>query len=233
MAYLLGASIGNRVTAKDISFVFIGDTIQINGLGRCDSEGGDAGALYDALILMSQVVDKETLLCPAHDYLLLFNTTLALESQKDSLLSRVIEQTITKAEFIAEKQHIDEQLPPSDFQQHCGFVKHVANHIEHVQPNHLVEFIKTHPDCFIVDVREPHEFDAYPGEKIADKSMVNIPLTQITQFVANHKADQAQFKYVCICRSGKRSEAAAQTMQRNGFEHVYHVPGGFALLNTL
>ncbi len=231
VAYLLGSPSNQKLLAKDIVFAFTGDNIQISGLGRCDHQDGGASALYQSLQLINQVIMPDTLLCPAHDYLQLFNTTLELEKQSHELLSQALDGELTEQDFIAEITARDKQLPTSDFNQHCGVVIEFSNVIEVIHPNELVSFIEHHPNTVVVDVREPHEYDAYPDEVIAGKKMVNIPLSQITQFVQQHKSEQSNNTYVCICRSGKRSEAAAKTLQRNHFENIFHVPGGFALLN--
>ena len=231
VAYLLGTSVNQSLMADSVDFVFVGDLIQVNGLGRCDHIDGDEKSLYQSLQLLNQLIRQDTLLCPAHDYLQLFNTTLALEASSQPLLQQVIDGDISEQAFIAEKIKQDSELPPSDFSQYCGSIAQFSNIIEPVHPNQLVEFIQADPTTIIVDVREPHEYDAYPDSMIAGKTMVNLPLSQITQFVQRHKSQQSDFKYVCICRSGKRSEAAAKTLQRNSFANIYHVPGGFALLN--
>ncbi|QOL26973.1 aminotransferase class V-fold PLP-dependent enzyme [Thalassotalea sp. LPB0316] len=231
VAYLLGRADNQQLKAVDIEFVFVGDLIQINGLGRCDVQDGDASSLYRSLQLLNQVITEQTLLCPAHDYLQLFNTTLALEMQSQPMLKQIIDGEISEQAFIEYKNKADEQLPPADYHQYCGPVGSFNNIIETVHPNQLVKFISDSPNTVVVDVREPHEYDAYPDSTIGGKTMVNIPLSQITQFVQRNKSGQADNRYVCICRSGKRSEAAAKTLQRNNFTHIYHVPGGFALLN--
>jgi glyoxylase-like metal-dependent hydrolase (beta-lactamase superfamily II) len=44
-----------------------GDTLFVNGCGRVDLPGGDAGALRDSLRMLSKLGDQVTV-CPGHDY---------------------------------------------------------------------------------------------------------------------------------------------------------------------
>jgi glyoxylase-like metal-dependent hydrolase (beta-lactamase superfamily II) len=49
-------------------FVFTGDTLLIDGCGRTDFQGGDAGTLYDSIHQQLFTLPDETLVYPAHDY---------------------------------------------------------------------------------------------------------------------------------------------------------------------
>lgn len=48
--------------------IFTGDSLLINGCGRTDFQGGDAGALYDSITNKIFTLADETLVYPAHDY---------------------------------------------------------------------------------------------------------------------------------------------------------------------
>ena len=48
--------------------VFTGDTLLVNGCGRTDFQGGDAGALYDSITRRLFTLDDATLVLPGHDY---------------------------------------------------------------------------------------------------------------------------------------------------------------------
>lgn len=48
--------------------VFTGDALLINGCGRTDFQGGDAGALYDSITKKIFSLDDDTLIYPGHDY---------------------------------------------------------------------------------------------------------------------------------------------------------------------
>ncbi|NOT66827.1 MAG: MBL fold metallo-hydrolase [Methylophilaceae bacterium] len=48
--------------------LFTGDSLLINGCGRTDFQGGDAGTLYDAITQRLFTLPDETLVYPGHDY---------------------------------------------------------------------------------------------------------------------------------------------------------------------
>lgn len=48
--------------------LFTGDSLLINGCGRTDFQGGDAGKLYDAITQRLFSLPDETLVYPGHDY---------------------------------------------------------------------------------------------------------------------------------------------------------------------
>ncbi len=48
--------------------VFTGDSLLIDGCGRTDLEGGDAGALYDSVTRRLFTLPGDTLVYPGHDY---------------------------------------------------------------------------------------------------------------------------------------------------------------------
>ncbi len=50
------------------NYVFTGDSLLINGCGRTDFQGGDAGTLYDSITKKLFILPDYTLVCPAHDY---------------------------------------------------------------------------------------------------------------------------------------------------------------------
>ena len=48
--------------------VFTGDALLINGCGRTDFQGGDAGVLFDSITQKIYSLDDDTLIYPGHDY---------------------------------------------------------------------------------------------------------------------------------------------------------------------
>lgn len=72
----------------------------------------------------------------------------------------------------------------------------------------------------LIDVRTDEEYweGHIPGT-------IHIPVDQI-----NHHLDELQpmkeKKLLLICRSGKRSERAAEVLAEHGFSHLYNLKGG-------
>ncbi|NMP17735.1 aminotransferase class V-fold PLP-dependent enzyme [Thalassotalea sp. Y01] len=231
VTYLLGDAKAGKLAADDIDYVFAGDTIQIGGIGRSDFNNSNAENLYDSIQHLNALINKETLLCPAHDYKQLFTTTLALEQSNNTLLAEVCKNTVTKAAFVIAKAELDNTIGEDCEPNYCGNIRQNIEPSIDVHPDQLNDFITKHPNVMVIDVREPQEFEAFREEYLRQQKLVNVPLTQLTNFVHNHVKDKEQQAFICVCRSGNRSDAAAKTLKRMHFENVYHVPGGFALMN--
>ncbi|MEW6998976.1 aminotransferase class V-fold PLP-dependent enzyme [Colwelliaceae bacterium BS250] len=230
VAYLLGRSEQGILMAKNIDYVFVGDTLQIGGIGRSDFSYSDGRSLYQSLKTLARVITNDTIICPTHDYQQLFSTTLALEIQSNELLNSVLNNDLSCDDFIAAKTLLDQRIPTQVQSTQCGNIKQNIDPSIDVDPGDFSSFLEKNPDIMVFDVREPHEFEAHRQEYIKEQKIINVPLTQLTHFVKSNQQHKHDRSYVCICRSGSRSDAAAKTLKRMGFENVYHVPGGFALL---
>jgi sulfur dioxygenase len=88
-------------TAGSVSFlwndrIFTGDALLINGCGRADFQGGDAGVLFDSITNKIFSLPDETLVYPAHDY---NGRRVSCVAQEKATNLRLAVKT--KAEFIA------------------------------------------------------------------------------------------------------------------------------------
>jgi rhodanese-related sulfurtransferase len=78
--------------------------------------------------------------------------------------------------------------------------------------------LKNEPQLFLLDVREPNEFDYARIE-----NSVLIPLNQLPQRL--HELNPQQ-EIVVICHHGMRSLQACNYLVNSGFEHVVNLTGG-------
>ncbi len=78
--------------------------------------------------------------------------------------------------------------------------------------------IQNEPHLFLLDVREPNEF-----EFASIENSVLIPLNQIPQRLAELDPQQ---EIVVICHHGVRSQQACMYLVDSGFEHVANLTGG-------
>lgn len=88
-------------TAGSVSFlwndrIFTGDALLINGCGRTDFQGGDAGVLFDSITKKIWSLPDETLIYPAHDY---NGRCVSCVAQEKAINPRLVGKN--KAEFIA------------------------------------------------------------------------------------------------------------------------------------
>ena len=74
------------------------------------------------------------------------------------------------------------------------------------------------PDVMIVDVRTPAE---YAEGHIA--GAVNLPLQTIESWYKDLPKDKPVYLY---CRSGNRSQQAAEFLKEKGFSNIYNEQGG-------
>jgi cysteine desulfurase len=98
---------------------------------------------------------------------------------------------------------------------------------DHLDWNGLAAFLRSHPQTQLVDVREPHEHLAAGGLVVQGQTANNAPLSQLPLHLDYWLAHR-QRPVVFVCRSGKRSLQAAQTLQSRGHPHVLHLDGGLA-----
>lgn len=88
-----------------------------------------------------------------------------------------------------------------------------------ITPKELKEKLDRGDDFVLIDVREPHEHEAFNvgGELI--------PLKTIPYRLGELEA-QKDAEIVVYCRSGNRSGMAQQFMRQNGFANVRNLTGG-------
>lgn len=89
--------------------------------------------------------------------------------------------------------------------------------IEEISVEALKEKLQNSDDIFLLDVREPHEFAAFNIKGHL------IPLAEILSRLNEIPKDKPIIVY---CRSGKRSDVAAQVLKAHGFSDVKNLAGG-------
>jgi rhodanese-related sulfurtransferase len=108
-----------------------------------------------------------------------------------------------------------------DYEEFCGIRgEEIPANIEgiaEISPYELKARLDRGDDLFILDVREPHEY------QICNLNGHLIPLGELTSRV--HELDSSR-EIVAHCRSGKRSADAIRFLQRAGFRKVWNLKGG-------
>jgi len=73
--------------------VFTGDALFINGCGRCDFPGGDAGTQYDSVVSqLFKLLPDDTIVFPAHDYHDKHSSTIGHEKKCNSRFANTSRQ---------------------------------------------------------------------------------------------------------------------------------------------
>lgn len=89
--------------------------------------------------------------------------------------------------------------------------------IQEITPKDLKARQDRGDNLFILDVREPHEY------QICNLNGTLIPLGQLPLRVSELDSSQ---EMVVHCRSGKRSADAIQFLQKAGFKKLWNLKGG-------
>ncbi len=110
-----------------------------------------------------------------------------------------------------------EQHPPItkliDYEEFCNPMNHTD-----ITPAEVAEKIASGADVVLIDVREPHEWNAGHVEQAT-----HIPLAQVPGRLDDIPRDK---EVVMICRSGGRSERARQYLAEQGYTRVKNLVGG-------
>lgn len=110
-----------------------------------------------------------------------------------------------------------------DYQEFCGIrgaeaAPAAASAMQALTPHELKQELDSGKDLFILDVREPHEYQicALPGSTL-------IPLGQVP---ARIKELDPNRDIVVHCRSGARSAKAVEYLSQHGFSKIRNLTGG-------
>jgi len=113
-----------------------------------------------------------------------------------------------------------------DYDQFCGItppakettqVANVQNGVPQIGPEELNRRRTAGEDVFVLDVREPHEY------QIANIGGYLIPLNDLPKRVSELDSEK---NIVVQCKSGGRSQRAAEFLQQQGFKHIENLAGG-------
>ena len=115
-----------------------------------------------------------------------------------------------------------------DYQQFCGIVPEekpapMQNGIPQITPVELKRRLDAGEDVFVLDVREPHEY------QIVNIGAPLIPLGDLPNRL--NELDPSR-EIVIHCKSGGRSQRAAEFLQKSGFQNVVNLAGGITAWAT-
>jgi adenylyltransferase/sulfurtransferase len=108
-----------------------------------------------------------------------------------------------------------------DYEEFCGIRGEEAPaatiNVPEMTPRELEQRLDHGDDLFVLDVREPHEF------QICNLNGYLIPLGDLPRRV--HELDSSR-EIVAHCRSGKRSADAVEFLRKAGFRKIWNLKGG-------
>ena len=210
--------------------VFTGDLIMPGGVGRTDLTKGDISALAASIRLIAANIAPDTLLLSSHDYAQRFFTTLALTTQEQPAVQALLRH---EPESHWQQQLQQQALTLRQASHYfCGLVEVSASDATDViAPEQLSLFLTAQPDTVVVDVREPHEQSAgaLAGYLPQQWPVLEVPLSKLADALIKQQLSLGQ-TLLLVCRSGNRSLMACKVLGRMGFNKVYNLKGGTALL---
>ncbi len=113
-----------------------------------------------------------------------------------------------------------------DYEDFCGLKpsageeEDMTNPFGEVGATELAERLKSAEPPYLLDVRQPHEWDIV---NMASDGAVMIPLAELGNRLDELPADR---QIVVYCRTGARSATAAQMLVEEGFSGVFNFVGG-------
>ena len=241
-------------TAGSISFLcrdrlLSGDSLFIGGCGRTDFQGGDAGALYDAITQRLFTLPNETLVYPGHDYQGRWVSSIEQEKTSNPRLagkSREAFIEIMENLNLPHPKLINEAVPANRY---CGLdederqdavvrrdlskpvrilgtgadkvaaAKQVITEVNVETAQKLI----SESNISVVDVREGNEYDA--GHL---NDAILLPRGVLEFKIGNFpELNDKSAAVLVYCRTGGRSALAAQTLQELGYNNVLSMAGGY------
>ncbi|MDP2635376.1 MULTISPECIES: aminotransferase class V-fold PLP-dependent enzyme [unclassified Pseudoalteromonas] len=226
MSYLIRSKKSGRVL-----YCFCGDLLLPAGLGNTLLAGGDADEMVNSLRQLNQIVQNDTMICSGHDYQQCFAINWHAQIQQTPLLSELLSGAMSDAEFVKTKQEND-ACTITQSASLCGFAATFDEPaLMQVDLTEAKSMLIESNTC-LIDTREPYEHDAYDLNKVFNLKkgqVINIPLSRMAYALVSGKLEKTQ-RYILLCRSGNRSKQAANNLVHIGFECVYNLKGGLALL---
>ena len=223
--------------------VFTGDTLLIDGCGRCDFQSGDAEAMYRSLTEILFKLPDDTIVWPTHDYKGRQSSTIGEEKRGNARVAGK-----TREQFVAAMQaldlprpkRIDEAVPAnqsSGMRHDAGGgalmeaqmeARPAPGYAGDVSPQ-LAYLWWQAGDAVLVDVRTDAEREwvgFVPGAvPLAWKQWPGMAMNDGFGDALKAAVPEGK-KVVLLCRSGVRSIAAAKRATELGLE-AYNILEGF------
>lgn len=242
-------------TVGSISFlwrgrVFTGDALLIDGCGRTDFQGGDAGMLYDGITQRLFTLPDETIVYPGHDYKGRWISSIVQERTTNSRLAgktreqfieimenlhlpkpELIDMAVPKNRYCGideecANQAAEQDIEGSDYQRQNAGMSDLINlakkNITEIDPVRAREMMTNSLVC-VIDVREEHEFNAGHLENalLLPRGELEFKIDKLAALADKSAA------IIVYCQGGNRAALSADTLQNMGYTNVLSIAGGY------
>jgi cysteine desulfurase len=202
VSYLLGDAGGAGLAADAVRFAFTGAAALPGGADQAMPAARQRAAVQR----LAALVNADTVLCPGLDQRNLLCSTPAAAGRAGGVL----------AELLALQPRLSRAAAPA------------MDSVIGLEPAALENFLLTHPDARLIDVREGCEHAVGGAPAWHGRRAENVPLSRLPHEMAGWLRGE-RHPLVFFCRSGVRSARAAQCLHRLGYQNAWHVVGGVAL----
>jgi glyoxylase-like metal-dependent hydrolase (beta-lactamase superfamily II)/rhodanese-related sulfurtransferase len=205
----------DSVSYRVANHIFTGDALIIRGAGRTDFQNGDAGQLYESITRRLFSLPDATQVHPAHDYKGLTVSTIGEEKRWNVRIAGRSKEgfiALMNGLHLPKPRKIDVAVPAN---RSCGLAADRV--VRDIEPGALGA---GQAAGRLIDVRERAEFEGelghLPGAEL-------VAMAKLKVAAAQWNRDEPIY---LVCRSGRRSAAAAAELLDLGFTCVFSVRGG-------
>jgi cysteine sulfinate desulfinase/cysteine desulfurase-like protein/rhodanese-related sulfurtransferase len=204
VSYLLGAAGPAGLAADDVRFAFTGAAALPGGA----DQAMPFASQHACVERLGAMVNADTVLCPGFEQSNLLCSTPGAEGRAGGALAGLLALQPRLARPAAPATH--------------------SLSVIGLEPGALEQFLLTHPDATLVDVREAWEHAVCAAPAWSGRIAESVPLSRLPHKLAEWLRGE-QRPLVFFCRSGARSAKAVQCLHRLGYRNAWHVAGGMAL----
>jgi rhodanese-related sulfurtransferase/DNA-directed RNA polymerase subunit RPC12/RpoP len=100
-----------------------------------------------------------------------------------------------------------------------------------VKPTEICDYIKTHPDAVLLDVRTKEEFEGKADPNFGTlKKAININVEELENKLSSISALKKK-EIIVFCSHSHRSPRAAYILNQHGFNKVKNMEGGMSVMH--
>lgn len=211
---------------------FTGDCLMIRGAGRTDFQAGDVHEMWRSIREQIFTLPDDCLIYPGHDYAgrtvstvgeeKRFNPRIGGDAREEDFVGYMDNLTLPHPRLIDIAVPANMRLGrPEDEsvleEVSWGPVITTFAGVPEIRPDWVARHMS---DLYVLDVREPGEFEGELGHL---EGAHLIPLNQLRERISEVPNDRP---VVTVCQSGKRSARAAEILIKAGYAEVANVAGG-------
>lgn len=109
-------------------------------------------------------------------------------------------------------------------------VKKSTVHFKNIPASTVCQYIKTHPNAVLLDVRTKEEFEGKANPDFGTlKNAINVPIQELNSKIASI-SNLKNKEVLVFCSHSHRSPQASYLLTQNGFTNVTNMDGGMSVV---